>query len=250
MPTRDWDESAPIDHTLNREWPAKGRALKVDISDRLKDIVNGFIAGESDVGVKTVPFIDQGSNPATLSNRFQLFGKAVAGKTELHLKDEDGNVQQVTSGGKVTAAAVAASSVADLANIMNFMYPVGSIYANDAVSTNPGTLFGVGTWVAIEGKVIAGYKSGDANFGTVGASIGEATHLLTAAESGLPAHNHTESQFTASGGSPEPAATIGGGGNAYHNQTGQTGTNGAVDAISAHNNLQPYIVKYVWQRTA
>jgi len=151
-------------------------------------------------------------------------------------------------------AAETAQSLAEAAKVaaqaaVTAIYPVG-IVVTLGVSTNPATLFGFGTWAAIAGRVIVGIDAGQTEFDTLNETGGEKTHLLTSAESGLPAHNHTESQFTASGGSPEPAASIGGGGNAYHNQTGQTGTNGAVDAISAHNNLQPYIVKYVWQRTA
>ena len=42
----------------------------------------------------------------------------------------------------------------------NYIYPVGSIYFNMAVSTNPGTLLGFGTWAAYaEGRVLVGFQS-------------------------------------------------------------------------------------------
>ena len=47
-------------------------------------------------------------------------------------------------------------------------YPVGSIYMNATVATNPGTLLGFGTWVAFgAGKVPVGINSGDSDFDTV-----------------------------------------------------------------------------------
>jgi hypothetical protein len=62
-----------------------------------------------------------------------------------------------------------------MADIMERIYPVGSIYIS-ATTTNPFVLFGVGTWTLIEGKYLVGYKSGDADFGTLLASGGAKTH--------------------------------------------------------------------------
>lgn len=47
----------------------------------------------------------------------------------------------------------------------------------------------------LRGRTIVGYKEGDTNFGTLGGLVGSVTsttgnHTLTAAESGLPKHNH------------------------------------------------------------
>lgn len=47
----------------------------------------------------------------------------------------------------------------------------------------------------LRGRTIVGYKEGDTNFGTLGGLVGSITsttgnHTLTAAESGLPKHNH------------------------------------------------------------
>jgi hypothetical protein len=47
-------------------------------------------------------------------------------------------------------------------------YPVGSIYMNAAVATNPATLLGFGTWVAFgAGKVPVGIDAADSDFNTV-----------------------------------------------------------------------------------
>jgi len=107
------------------------------------------------------------------------------------------------------------------------------------VGTNPATLFGIGTWTAIAGKVIVGIDSGQTEFDTLDETGGAKTHTLSTAE--MPAHTHICSQAAnfAAGGADKNVAGSGG-----STESGSTGGGGA------HNNLQPYIVKYVWQRTA
>ena len=122
--------------------------------------------------------------------------------------------------------------------VFDMVYPVGSVYVS-VNSTSPATLFG-GTWVQIKDKFLlsAGdtYKSG--------ATGGEATHVLTVDE--MPRHNHSIDNLNASG-STTPYMTVqaqekkGYGGNV---QTFFTGGG------QAHNNMPPYIVVYIWQRTA
>jgi hypothetical protein len=56
-----------------------------------------------------------------------------------------------------------------------FEFPVGSVFIS-TVATNPGTSLGYGTWLAVgEGQVLVGYKAGDPDFGTAGASVGAKT---------------------------------------------------------------------------
>lgn len=68
-------------------------------------------------------------------------------------------------------------------DLLNYTYPVGSIYIS-VTATNPGTFFG-GTWERIKDRFLL--ASGDiyAN----GATGGEATHTLTSSE--MPSHTHT-----------------------------------------------------------
>ena len=77
------------------------------------------------------------------------------------------------------------------------MYPIGSIYINAAVSTNPATLLGFGTWsLAGQGNVLVGYKSGDTDFGTLGATPGAKTvnlqhdHYIGVSVAGVGDHAH------------------------------------------------------------
>lgn len=97
----------------------------------------------------------------------------------------------------------------------------------------------------MRGVVPVGYKSGDADFGTLGGTGGEATHLLTAAESGVPAHNHsiaTTSVMSVTGTLNWHMADSGALQFQYNRGQGVL-ANTAAAAASAHPNLQPYQVR-------
>lgn len=68
-------------------------------------------------------------------------------------------------------------------NIWKVIYPVGSIYMS-VNSTSPGTLFG-GTWERIQDRFLL---SAGSTY-SAGATGGEATHTLSAAE--MPSHTHS-----------------------------------------------------------
>ena len=144
------------------------------------------------------------------------------------------------------------------------VYPVGSIYMS-TVSTNPATLFGFGTWEAMPaGRVLL--AQGKSDWGTTynaGSTGGEATHQLTVGE--LPAHNHSGSTNLAG----EHTHLYGGayfGADAYNRRdaycpsdskswgTSSSGNHSHIVTINntgtdtPHNNMQPFIVTYIWQR--
>ena len=127
-------------------------------------------------------------------------------------------------------------------------YPVGSIYMNCSNATNPGTLLGFGTWSAFgEGRVLIGIDSSDTDFDTAEETGGSKTHTLTEAQ--LPSHRHTI-------GSNDSTAGFGGAaGNVEFVQDAGTGIGNAVNTSftgsgQAHTIVQPYIVVYMWKRTA
>ena len=80
--------------------------------------------------------------------------------------------------------------------LVNAIYPVGCIIQL-AVATNPGTLFG-GTWSQIAaGRTLVGVGSnGTTSYASAGLTGGVESVTLTAAQSGLPEHTHTQEAHT------------------------------------------------------
>ena len=237
--TRDWSNTLPIDHTLNKNWPSEDRKLRVDISDRLDDILNGFASGETVTDFDRVPLHVRAEDDVGVANTIILYGKDVDEKTELFAVDEDDNVIQITTGGKINTAALEISSVSSLTAIMEYVYPVGSVVTL-GVSTNPATLFGVGTWTAIEGRVIVGIAA-SGTFDTLNETMG--------AETVSVAHTHTISK---SGWGRVETTTSGTIASAYPGNAAEISSNltsGAMSANATASIIQPTIVKYVWQRT-
>lgn len=73
-------------------------------------------------------------------------------------------------------------------------WPVGSVFIA-AVSTNPATLLGFGTWVAFgAGRMLVGLDAADPDFDTVEEVGGAKTHTLTTAE--MPSHTHVQDAHT------------------------------------------------------
>ena len=158
-----------------------------------------------------------------------------------------------------------------VSNILNLVYPVGSVYIS-VNSTSPATLFG-GTWTQIKGRFLLGVGAGDNNTVTTWGDVypsstlnvsvnelgGEPVHSLSVAE--MPSHYH---QFerqqwysadtvarTSTGAIYNWRSGEGTGGNtskAYYGASptyyGQTG------GSEAHNNIPPYLGVYMWKRTA
>ena len=127
-------------------------------------------------------------------------------------------------------------------------YPVGSIYMNCSNATNPGTLLGFGTWSAFgEGRVLIGIDSSDTDFDTAEETGGSKTHTLTEAQ--LPSHRHQV------GSNDSGTGTGGAAGNMELVRDAGTGNGPAVNSSftgsgDAHTIVQPYIVVYMWKRTA
>jgi microcystin-dependent protein len=177
------------------------------------------------------------------------------------------------------------NSGTDLKAILSAIYYVGSIHIA-TVPTNPGTIYGFGTWVSFGvGRTLVGVDTTQTEFDVVEETGGAKTVTLSAAESGLVGHNHTQDSHnhtqdshthtlyaysgsgTAGTTNYDRAAGAGGGsyafwggGNRVPVIGGTTATNQATTATnqaaasaaasSAHNNLMPYVTTYFWKRTA
>ena len=155
-----------------------------------------------------------------------------------------------------TAYVTTAVAALDKAAINNLVYPVGSIYTSVGSSattpTEVNTLLGVGTWVAFgAGKVPVGIDATDTDFDVIKETGGTKTHTLTTSE--LPSHTHTfsytQTPSSALANTQVHPISADGGSNPDYNVIG-TKTTDATGSGSAHTNIQPYIVVYMWERTA
>lgn len=147
--------------------------------------------------------------------------------------------QAEATAGTVTTARVISPQV--LKNsVLALVYPVGSIYMS-VNSTSPATFIG-GTWTQLKDRFLLGAGSTY----TAGNTGGEATHTLTTSE--MPAHSHTGKYANTdghySGSSTEVRTWSGSGTDGTGRITNEVGGGGA------HNNMPPYLVVYMWKRTA
>jgi len=189
-----------------------------------------------------------------ISAELQAIRTAVNSKADTSSPTLTGTPLAPTASAGTSSTQIA--TTAFVAAAMAALYPVGSIYTNASVSTNPGTLLGFGTWTAFgAGRVMVGFDSGNTLFDTAEETGGSAdaivvSHTHTATQD---AHTHTidlRNAGTSSGpdetlhrargsldtqttNSAQPAITV--------SSTGSSGTNA---------NYQPYITVYMWKRTA
>lgn len=175
----------------------------------------------------------------------------VDGAELLRLKKSNGSV--VLPGNLVLNGDKTTFNTGNTADMLALVYPVGSVYMNMSSNENPAALFGFGTWAALApGRVLLGAGSGTDSRGEVksfaaGSTGGEFNHQLAVTE--IPAHSHTTPQGTtvpASGGSYQYAS----GDDVTTSTMGSPPSSGETGGGQAHNNMQPYLVAYMWQRTA
>lgn len=178
----------------------------------------------------TVPFF--GSTPIPnktyilflpQNNMNQAF---IIGEAGIEIKDDEVSQHETWSSSK----------------IRDFIYPVGSIY----MSTNnisPATIFG-GTWVQIQDRFLLAAGSSY----TAGDTGGEASHTLTKSE--LPAEKlgiYVSNNWL---GYKNTTASAGSGIAGLGYKDGTELKTGDMGSGQAHNNMPPYLVVYVWARTA
>jgi hypothetical protein len=171
------------------------------------------------------------------------------------------NTTQIATTAFVTAALAAA-------------YPVGAIYTS-TVSTSPASLLGFGTWARFgQGRVLLSADDSTYTAGSTGGSadaiVVSHTHSFSATtgnNNSSLSHQHnllgSADHYVADGGGPRGGAasypfslggtdygtytTASGSLDHTHNLSGTTGSQGSSGTGA---NLQPYIVVYMWNRTA
>jgi len=236
------DDLAP---TLGGDLDANGKAISgirsLAISDSLATAKSGFLLGRSSIGAGNLEYLDIGTYLEVV-------------------------------GGKLNATKQEA-------------FPIGSVFIS-VVATNPSTLLGYGTWSSFgAGRVLVGLDSSDANFDTVeetggaktvasaGSNATEKSHTH-GVTSNVTVSNHAAHTHAVSGAPSATVAVQSGTGTTVatsahgHGNTGNpsatlthTVTNNTVTSATGDSHthtftgtatsvVQPYIVVYMWKRTA
>jgi hypothetical protein len=205
-----------------------------------------------------------------IDTEFNNIATAIATKADLTSPTFTGSPALPTGTTGVTQSygnsSTALATTAFVQAALSALYPVGSIYMNSSVTTNPATLLGFGTWTAFgAGRVPVGYDSGNALFDTLEETGGSAdaitvshTHTATSTVTD-PGHAHQmgAKDSTANEGGDTATEFV----KNYPNVTNPTSstvttgitvatTNASTGSSGTNANYQPYITVAMWKRTA
>lgn len=207
---------------------------------------------------------------AEIDTEFNNIATAVATKADLVSPTFTGTPAAPTAsaGDNSTQLATTAFVTAGL----QALFPVGSIYINAGVTTNPATLLGFGTWTAFgAGRVMVGLTGADPLFDALEETGGSkdatlVSHSHTGTTGGQSAtHNHNFTIGRSFSATKPDNTGVGFGPYGFTNSNGQEDTlsTGNASADHSHNfttstqgssatnaNLQPYITVAMWKRTA
>lgn len=201
-----------------------------------------------------------------LDTEFTAIASAISSKADINSPTFTGTPAGPTASAGTNTTQFATTAFVTAA--LSAVYPVGSIYINAGVSTNPATLLGFGTWTAFgAGKVLVGLDSADTLFDTLEETGGSKDAITVS-------HTHTFSGTSNSTGTHQHVIGISGGqgsvnlGNNLVGDPGQrqtttryteeagahshtvSGTTDSTGSSGTNANVQPFIVVKMWKRTA
>ena len=180
MPTNDFYEFA-----------TSSAAYVEDLADYLADVER--TAGQQ-----------SGIARAELNNRALRQGSAMAAAIGTFMGAQgydaldDGDTATRANDFALAVAALIQPNITSAVNaakvdVLQRVFPVGSIYTSYNINTDPAQLLGFGTWTAVQGRFLLSASSAY----PAGSTGGAATHAITVAE--MPAHSHTGSTASAGG---------------------------------------------------
>lgn len=199
---------------------------------------------------------------AEIDTELTAVSNAIASKADINSAGLTGTPTAPTASAGTNTTQLATTAFVTAA--LGAIYPVGSIYVNAAVSTNPATLLGFGTWESFgAGRVMVGFNSSDALFDTLEETGGSKdaiavshTHTATSAVSDAGHSHDLPLPVYATTGSSRWSGSAGPIGNVVSNtNSAVTGITVATTVASAGSsgtnaNVQPYITVRMWKRTA
>ena len=260
---------------------AAGRALVDDASASDQRTTLGLVIGTDvqteDAGLTSIAGLTTGADKMIYTSASDVYATTTltaAGRAILD--DASAAAQLVTLGLTATAAelntldgitaSVTELNILDGLNLVNLIYPVGSVYMTLDDAFNPNTQWTGTTWVQQEGTVMRAGADGAA--GTTGGS-----DTTTLATTNLPGHTHSFSATTNSTGDHTHSVyyqdsasgsgaqnTVAGSGSYDGTQSTSassigdhshtvSGTSGSTGSGTAFTNLPAYKDYAVWERT-
>jgi len=195
-----------------------------------------------------------------INTEFNNIATAVATKADLASPTFTGSPVLPTGATGVTQSAgnnsTALATTAFVTAGLQALYPVGSIYINAGVTTNPATLLGFGTWTAFgAGRVMVGLNGSDSLFDTLEETGGSKDAVVVSHTHGITDPGHLHGVPTVYGvdlnSGPDVINTSTLASLNTASSTAVTGISVNSTGSSATNaNLQPYITVAMWKRTA
>ena len=190
---------------------------------------------------------------AEIDDEFNAIATAVSSKADTTSPTLTGTPLAPTAAANTNTTQIATTAFVTAA--LALVYPIGAIFSSTS-SSSPATSLGFGTWVAFgAGRVLIGNGGGfsaGATGGSADSVVVSHTHSATVTDAGH-AHNYVKSTLTPAGGPienggewtvvQETVATV-------TATTGITVANSTTGVSGTNANLPPYIVVYMWTRTA
>lgn len=265
------DASYPYGSAKNETTPGAldGTPLEKAVYDDILGLLQSLLAGAGDV---------PNGNPDTvlvpqyLQSIFNLrwydkvdfaVGTKVVGSDGSTYVCKTANGPSTVVQDPVTEGSPRSKWLTEAASMFDMLNPVGAIFMSHT-ATSPADIYGVGTWVRIEGRFLVGLDASDTSFDVPGETGGSKTHghsdtlavdghILTLSE--MPAHNHTIPARSNSGGADGFVEDADATGTVRSTNTGSAGGNdphghGLSGTVTDTTSIPPYEVTYIWRRTA
>jgi len=238
IPQTAWAEDSPAGSDNIALGDNRIREMKTQIREVI-DVDHDFPSSgqAADVGQhKQVTLQEQADLGTGAVGATILGSQTYDGKGELTYTDEEDNDIQLTKSGEFYPGAT--PTLAHWVDVLKLVYPVGSIYMNASVSTDPATLLGFGTWATIgAGRVPVAIDAGQTEFDTLGETGGSKTVDIS--------HTHTVAGTYNTDYARDPGLTHVAGTLPSGNPITTSSSGSATTSI-----LQPYVVCAIWKRTA
>ena len=239
-------------YTINIDWDGKdaladGSAAKVISGDDFQtefETVKEAVDSKADRNGSSSE--DFAMDNGTVAGTLDVTGTTTLGGNPTTTTQSAGNDTTRIATTEFVTAAVAAL---DAAAINAIVYPVGSLYFNWKVDTDPNTLLGMGTWERYaEGEVLVGIQD-SGTFDALDESLGAETAAHTLSTDEIPAHTHNLQLID----STEGDSTAGFSSYSSHKEAAgsvATASNTTTGSAHSHSTLQPSVTVYIWKRTA